>query len=181
LIQSGVAGRYAKALLLVAERRREVAPALADLKGMAEALAPDGPAARHLASPELRMQDKRQALRDACAGRVLRVVVLFLDLLLRKKRLGELPAIVVEFERLVERAQGVQRAHVVSAVPLMRAELERLTPELERITRSKVKLTTAVDPSLVGGALVRIGDRVIDRSVRSLLEAIERQLEEVSV
>jgi len=69
----------------------------------------------------------------------------------------------------------------VSAVPLSSAETERLHGELERNTKSKIKLTAAVDPSLVGGALVRIGDHVIDRSVKTLLEQIERQLAEVSV
>ena len=86
-----------------------------------------------------------------------------------------------EFEALVEKAQGIQRAQVTSAVPLTKPELERLHRELERSTKSKINLTTEVDPRLLGGALVRIGDHVIDRSVRTLLSSIEQQLMEVSV
>ena len=70
---------------------------------------------------------------------------------------------------------------MVSAVALDTGELQRLHADLERRTNSKIKLSAEVDPSLVGGALVRIGDRVIDRSVRTLLEQLGRQLAEVSV
>jgi F-type H+-transporting ATPase subunit delta len=176
-----VASRYAKALFLVTERRRETERALEDLKGAHTVLGPGAPVASYFASPKIRLTDKRHALRAAFEGRALPIIAVFVDLLMRKKRLGELPTIVTEFEDLVERSQGVRRAHVVSATPLAPAEIGRLVPELERITHGKIKLTTEVDPSLLGGALVRIGDRVIDRTVRSLLEAIEKQLVEASV
>jgi F-type H+-transporting ATPase subunit delta len=66
-------------------------------------------------------------------------------------------------------------------VPLSDAERQRLHRELERHTGHKVHMLADVDPELVGGALVRLGDRVIDRSVRTLLEAITHQLQEVSL
>lgn len=176
-----VAGRYARALFIATERRGETVQALEHVKSMGEVLAPGTPVARALASPTMRPADKRQALRQAFGGRVLPIVAVFVDLLVRKKRLVEFPTIVTEFEALVEKAQGVQRAHAVSAVPLIPAELERLHRELESTTGKQIKLTTEVDPSLLGGALVRIGDRVIDRSVKSLLEALSERLYETSV
>lgn len=176
-----VAARYARALFLISEKRGETPRALEDLQGLAEVLKPGSRAGGFFASPEVRLQDKRDALKRACEGRVLPLVAVFIDLLLRKKRLGVLETILVEYLELVERAQGIQRAHVISAVPLTKAELDRLLPELERHTGGTIKLTTEVDASLLGGALVRIGDRVIDRSVRTLLETIAKQLDEVSV
>jgi F-type H+-transporting ATPase subunit delta len=92
-----------------------------------------------------------------------------------------MPEITDQFEALVEHAQGIRRAHVVSAVPLAEAERTRLHTTLESWTRSKVRLTSEVDAALLGGALVRLGDRVIDRTVRTLLEAIGHQLYETSV
>ena len=176
-----VAGRYARGLFILTERRGETVRALEDLKGLLEVVGPGSRFGNFLASPGVRLADKREALKRGLDGRVARTVVLFLDLLLRKKRLPEFPIMVTEFEALVEKAQGVQRAHVVSAVPLTEAEQTRLHAELERHTRSKIHLTSEVDPHLVGGALVRIGDHVIDRSVATLLRAIEQQLHEVSV
>ena len=145
-----VANRYARALFIVTEKRRDTTRALEDLKSLLELLAPGSRVGAFLASPQVRLTDKRAVLKRGLEG-------------------------------LVEKAQGVQRAHLASAVPLEPAETQRVSDALERHTRSKIKLTTEVDPALLGGALVRIGDRVIDRSVRTLLESIEKQLREVSV
>jgi F-type H+-transporting ATPase subunit delta len=174
MIDTATAGRYARALFIATERRNETVRALEDLKGTAEVLQADTPAGGFFLSPEIRLADKREALRKAFGGRALPIVVVFIDLLLRKKPVRAL-------EDLVERALGVRRAHVVSAVPLTPSEVGLLLPELERITGGKIKLTTEIDPDVLGGVLVRIGDRVIDRTVRALLQAISRQLYEASV
>ena len=178
---STVGARYARALLIVTERRGETLAALEDLKAMGEMLAPGTRVGTLLRTPQVLPADKRRVMLEVLEGKALRSVVVFVDLLLRKKRLGELGTIVHEFEALVEKQQGIRRAEVVSAVPLVPDERSRLHAELERMTGSKIRLAADVDPRLVGGALVRIGDRVIDRSVRTLLEAIHQQLSEVSV
>lgn len=176
-----VAARYAKALLIVTEKRGDTTRALEDLKGLVAVMAHGTPVALQLSSPHLRLADKREALRCALEPHVARVVLLFVDLLLRKRRLDELDVIATEFEALVEDAQGIQHALAVSALPMEEAEVARLHAALERRTGKKIKLTREVDPSILGGALVRIGDRVIDRTVRTLLESIEKQLYEVPV
>ncbi len=176
-----VAARYARALFIVTEKHGETPRALEDLNVVHQVLKPRTRAGGFFSSPEIRLQDKRQALRKAFDGRALPIVIVFTDLLMRKKRLRELETIVREFEALVERAQGIQRAHVVSAVPLEPGEMSRLVSELQRLTGGTIKATTEVDPDLLGGALVRIGDRVIDRTVRTLLDSISKQLYEASV
>ncbi len=176
-----VAARYARALFIVTEKRHETPAALGDLKALWGVARPGTPVGRLLATPMVLLSDKRRVLRQVLDGRLLPSVVLFVDLLLRKKRLHELESILSEFEALVERQQGIQRATVTSAVPLSEAERANLHRELERLTGKKIRLSAGVDERLVGGALVRIGDRVVDRSVRSLLGAIERQLMEASV
>lgn len=178
---TALASRYAVALFSVTEKRGETVRALEDMKGLAQVLAPNSPVERYLMGPQLRLQDKRDALKSSLEGRVTPIVVVFVDLLLRKKRLRDFETIVSEFEGLVEKAQGIQRAQVVSAVPLTADETAKLLAVLENYTKKKVKLTADVEAELLGGALVRIGDRVVDRSVRTLLEAIEHQLLSVSV
>jgi F-type H+-transporting ATPase subunit delta len=175
------AARYAKALFLITEKRGETARALEDLNGLRPAFAAGGRIQRFLVSPETRLQDKRDVLRKGFQGRIAPLVAVFLDLLLRKKRIADYATVADEFEALVEKALGIQRARVVSAVPLEPAEMKRLHEALERTTRSHIKLTSEIDAELLGGALVRIGDRVVDRSVRTLLEAIEKRLYAVSV
>ena len=176
-----VANRYAQALFNVTEKRGETEQALAELQGLQEALRPHSPGGALLRSPLVLLSDKRRVILEVLEGRSLKIVALFVDLLLRKKRMGEFAEIAEHFEALVERKQGVRRAHVVSAVPLAKDEETRLHAELERYTGSRIKLTREIDARLLGGALVRIGDRVIDRSVRTLLETIHQRLFERSV
>ena len=176
-----VAGRYARGFFLFTERRGETAQALADLKALLDVIGPHTQAGRFLASPVVMLEEKRRVLEKSFGSRVPRAVLVFLDLLLRKKRLDELPVVVSEFEALVEKLQGIQRAHVVSAVPLETPEVERLHRALERYTNSRVKLDSEVDPRLIAGALVRIGDHLIDRSARTLLQVLEERLQHVNV
>jgi len=185
-----VSGRYARALLILTEKQAAkggrpvlamLEQTLAELKGVAGLLAPGTRGALFLLDPQISPDDRRQALGNALQGKVLPGVRVFCDLLLRKKRLVLIAGIVHEFQAIVERAKGLERATVVSAVPLTEAERERLHSELERTTGKRIVLEPRLDPALVGGAYVRIGDRVIDRSVQGLLAAIARQLHEVSV
>lgn len=179
--EATVSGRYARALFLLTEKRRETAAALDDLKGVCTVLAPGGHVPSFLAAPQVRLADKRKTVAGALGGRVAPSVSAFVDLLLRKKRLNLLGEIADEFEALVEKSQGIRRAHVVSAVPLDSAEHARLVAALEGYTKASIKLTAEVDASVMGGAMVRIGDRVVDRTVRTLLETVATQLAEISV
>jgi F-type H+-transporting ATPase subunit delta len=187
---SSVAARYARALQILTEKQSAKAgqpalpaleTALAELQGLVGLLAPDTRAGRFLLDPQVNPVDRRRVLEQALLPRVTPGVRVFADLLLRKKRLAMIGTIAREFQAIVERVQGLERATVVSAVPLDDAERTRLHRELERFTGKKIVLQASVDASLVGGAYVRIGDRVIDRSVKTLLASLAHQLYEVSV
>lgn len=186
--ETTVAARYARALELLIRRQASGAAlldqldrTLDDLHGLAELTLSGSRIGELLSHPQVRPDDKRAVLRKALDGRAERAVVVFADLLLRKKRLGLAHEIAREFAVIVERAKGVQRAQVVSAVPLTPEELRRLHAGLEKHTGRKITVETVIDPSLVGGAYVRIGDRIIDRSVRTLLQSIAHRLFEVGV
>ena len=187
---ASVAARYARALQILTEKQAAKAgqpalpgleAALAELQGLVGIVAPGTRAGRFLLDPQVNPADRRKVLEQGLQGRVSPGVRVFADLLLRKKRIGIIAAIAHEFQVIVERVKGLARATVVSAVPLNDGERQRLHGELERVTGKKIVLEAQVDASLVGGAYVRIGDRVIDRSVRSLLTSLANQLYEVSV
>lgn len=187
---ASVAARYARALQILTEKQAAKAgqpalpgleAALAELQGLVGIVAPGTRAGRFLLDPQISPLDRRRVLEQGLQGRISPGVRVFADLLLRKKRIGIIAAITHEFQVIVERVKGLARATVVSAVPLNDGERQRLHGELERVTGKKIVLEAQVDASLVGGAYVRIGDRVIDRSVRSLLTSLANQLYEVSV
>ncbi|HEU4410991.1 MAG TPA: ATP synthase F1 subunit delta [Polyangiaceae bacterium] len=99
-----------------------------------------------------------------------------LGLLAARHRLVLLPHIARALGRLSDQRAGVERAQVTSAAPLPVAFLERLAGELSRSTSKKVVVEHRVDPSLIGGIVTRIGDQVIDGSVRSRLHTLRRGL-----
>lgn len=176
-----VAERYARALFLVVERRGEIFEALEALKRLLALVRPDTRAGAFFRSPLVPLERKRALLRSEIASRVMPAVASFVDLMLRKKRLGLFTAVVDEFEKQVRIWQGLQEAEAVSAVPLTEDELKRLHARLERATGLTIELKTRVDPALVGGMYVRIGDRIIDRSVKGLLQSLQDRLFEVSL
>ena len=187
---SSVAGRYARALYLLVQKQtaksgQPILPVLdqtlEELQGVVTLAAPGTRAGKFFMDPQVSPADRRRVLDQALQGKVLPSVRVFADLLLRKKRLVLVKAVAREFQSIVERAKGLDRATVVSAVALNNDERDRLHRELEKVTGKKIVLEAQVDPTLIGGAYVRIGDRVIDRSVKNLLSSIANQLYEVSV
>jgi F-type H+-transporting ATPase subunit delta len=187
---ASVAARYARALQILTERQAAKAgrpplaaleQSLGELQGLVTLVAPGTRIGRFLVDPQISPADRRKVLERGLEGKVSPGVRVFADLLLRKKRVILIAAIAHEFQAIVERAKGLERATAVSAVAFTDEERKRLHAELERFTGRKIVLDLQVEASLVGGAYVRIGDRVIDRSVRSLLASLANQLYEVSV
>jgi F-type H+-transporting ATPase subunit delta len=176
-----IAERYARALFLVVERRGEIPETLVELQRLLALVHTDARLGPYFRSPLVPLERKRAMLRSELAQPARKPVASFVDLLLRKKRLALFPAAVDEFEQQVRSWQGLQEAEAVSAVPLTADEQERLHARLEHATGLTIELKTRVDPSLVGGLYVRIGDRVMDRSVKGLLQSLQDRLFEVSL
>ncbi len=180
--RNGIAAeRYARALFMIAERRGEIFEALEDLRHLRALFAADPRLPRYLRSPFVPPERKRGLVRQELRRDLIAPVVDFLDLLLRKKRLALFDDAVDGYEIRVRAWQGLEEAEVVSAAPLTEEQAKRLHAELERATGLTIELARRVEPALVGGLYVRIGDRVIDRSVRGLLASLEERLFEVSL
>jgi F-type H+-transporting ATPase subunit delta len=103
----------------------------------------------------------------------------FLQLLVKNRRLFALRDIVSGFRRLLADHRGEVTAEVTSAVPLSEAQTEELKATLKAKTGKTVTLNTTVDPSILGGLIVKIGSRMIDTSIRSKLNALKYAMKEV--
>jgi F-type H+-transporting ATPase subunit delta len=100
----------------------------------------------------------------------------FALLLLERGRIRALPAIARAYRGMVDQHSGRVRATVTSAQPLGAAELDRVRRALEQRTQKKVMLESQVDPSLIGGLVARVGDLVLDGSVRTQLATLREKL-----
>jgi F-type H+-transporting ATPase subunit delta len=97
-------------------------------------------------------------------------------LLLRRGRIEQLPRVASEFARLDDRRTGLIHATATSAAPLNAGERAAIAARLEKLYGGRVDLETNVDPAILGGIVVRIGDRLIDGSVLGRLERLRNQL-----
>jgi F-type H+-transporting ATPase subunit delta len=89
---------------------------------------------------------------------------------------AELPRVAEQFRRLDDERQGITQATATSATALTPDEVRAITARLEQSTGGRIELDVQVDPSLLGGLVVRVGDRLIDGSVRGRLERLRNQL-----
>ena len=165
--------RFAEAAFQIATRdgsieswRRELEEAAATAEGQLMEV---------LANPALALDERLKAA-DGVFAKLSQPVRNLIFLLVRRHRIEQLPRVVAEFVRLDDRAQGITHASATSAAPLTDLELRALTARLEQMTGGRVALATDVDESLLGGLIVRIGDRLIDGSVRGRLERLRNQL-----
>jgi F-type H+-transporting ATPase subunit delta len=181
VIDKGVAKPYAHALFGAASAEGAVEAVTADLDAF-EAVAGAHPELiRFLESPQETDEVKRALVEKLFRGRTHDLFMRMIFLLMRKKRIPHLLDIVEAYGRIVEESQGIAEARVTTAVPLPKELADRLRVQLERLFKKKVRIIPRVDPRIIGGFFVMIEGKIIDRSVRSDLEALRQELLGVEV
>ena len=168
---------YAEALLAAAENEGQADPVLDDLDALvADVLRPNPRFATILASPTLSAADKDQILTRTFDGTAHPTVVRFLHVLNRHGRLGLIAPIARAARALWDRKQNRRPVLVRSAVPLDDAQRAVLSERLGRMLAATPLLSYEVDPALIGGLVVQIGDDVYDASVRNRLQQLRHRL-----
>jgi F-type H+-transporting ATPase subunit delta len=172
-LSGSAARRYAEAILELAKDERTVG----ELRSSLEKLAPifDRGTIAGLRDPAVPMKQRVDALTSAI-GSEPDVVRSLLILLLESDRIALVPQIALAFGDLVDQREGIAKARITTAVPLDEPARRELVRRLERESGRKLRATFAVDPTLIGGAKVQVGDHLIDSSVRAQLIALGRQL-----
>ena len=173
--RESAARRYAEAAFEVATRDKTVDTWRSELE-TAAAIVADEKVGRALANPSIPLEERTATAEKTFSRIVSRPVLNLMGLMLRRGRIEELPRLAAEFRRLDDERQGITHATATSVSSLTPDEVGALTQRLEQFTGGRVELDVQVDPSLLGGLVVRVGDRLIDGSVRSRLERLRNQL-----
>ena len=171
-----VAQRYALALIDLAEESNQLDLVMKDLELIIEAYKSSRDLQLFLESPIIREEKKKQILREIFRGRISATTMKFLELLAEKNREGIVPDVVRQFRHLRNGRLGIVEAVVTSAVELTKTQRQDLERQLERYTGKKVDAEYLIDPAVKGGFVVRIGDTVLDASVRRQLELLREKL-----
>ncbi len=169
------ARRYAEAAFEVALRDDAVEAWRRELDAAASILG-DEQVLHGLMNPAMPLDERDAIVSRALDGQVSRPVLNLVLLLLRRGRIELLPRVAAEFDRLDDERLGITHATATSAAPLAEDEVRALTSRLERLTGGTVALELKVDSDIIGGLIVRVGDRLIDGSVRGRLERLRSRL-----
>jgi F-type H+-transporting ATPase subunit delta len=174
--ETSVSRRYAAALFNQAKEKNTLDQAIADLNAVSQRLAITPKLGEVLAHPLISEAKKRSAIQTAFASSVSPATLALLNLLVDKGRIANLDAVKAEFDTLSREHKGIVAASATSAIALTSEQIKTLEASLEQRTGKDIELTTSVDPSLIGGILVRIGDTVLDGTVKGKLERLREQL-----
>jgi F-type H+-transporting ATPase subunit delta len=174
-LNRSTARRYAEAAFEIATRDESMAMWLAALDTAEVRLGRDE-VIGIMTNPAVSAADRIGLLDRLLAGDVAGPPRNLLALLVRRGRFDLLPDLIREFRRLNRRREGIVEATVTSAAPLDPAAVDAIAAHLVDMTGQRVELSLAVDAGLLGGLQVRVGDRLIDASVRGRLERLRATL-----
>lgn len=172
------AKRHAQAVYEIALEKNELDKWLADLHTISGALK-NRQLVEMLENPKVQFAAKTRLIDDTMPGlgRLPRNLV---QLLTTKGRLGLVADLAQEYERLVNAHRGIEHAEVTAAVALTDKQRERITGYLSSLSGKKVVVDTKIDPEVIGGLVARIGDMLVDGSVRTQLLHLKKELAEAA-
>ena len=175
--QARIARVYADALLGAAARESQADEVGAELDSLVRDVIGQNPGvATFLTSPALTRRTREPVLQAAIAGNASPLISSFLGVLNANNRLDLLRPIAAAFRELLDKRAGRVRVSVRSAVPLGDAERDEIRQTLVSALGKEPVLDVKVDPALLGGLVVQVGDKVYDRSVKSRLDALRNNL-----
>lgn len=177
-----VAKVYAQAILEAADAAKCTDTVLAELAALARDVLPKVPEARAVfSSPRVPAEQKAALIDKLGKGRLTPTTVNALHVLARHGRLGILAHIVAAAERLADERAGRQQATFTTAIPLGADEQRRLVGDVEKALAATLKPTFVVDPAIIGGLVVRIGDTIYDQSVATSLTRLGGRLHQRNI
>jgi len=177
LIDLTVSRRYAKALLTLGKEDGQYREYGEELRGFAHLLDREAELKSTLLNPVYGMEERKKLLlRVIDLLKISPLVGNFLKLLFDKHRLGALEGISQVYQQLMDTMENISRARVTAAISLDESARERLRHALEKLTKSKVVMEVEEDPAILGGIVARVGDLVLDGSVRTQLYSLKESL-----
>ncbi len=169
-----MAQRYAKALLELAEEKRALDAVSADLAALGRMIAGSSDLQKLITSPLMNRADQARAVGAvAQAAGFGELTQRFLGLVAANRRLFALPGIIRAFQKMLADKRGEVAAEVTAAHPLTDAQRAAVSEAIKRVVGGKVSIDMKVDPSLLGGLIVRVGSRMIDGSVKTKLQKLQ--------
>lgn len=178
MAQPRVASRYAKSLLDLAIERNELDRVASDMERLEKTLHASAELQALLASPVVKADAKLRVLHALFADGMCELSNGFVDILVSKGREPILVYVLKAWRELLRKKRNILSAEVRSAVPLSSASRDGILASIARVHSGAVELNEVVDPTLIGGFVLRLEDKMMDVSIKRQLSAMRRELVE---
>lgn len=176
-----IAERYSQALFDLAVEKNMLEETLEDVL-FVQSLMEDHPELyRYLQLPDVSVDRKKTAMEHIVEGSVRKPMAGLLQLLIQKARISYLNEILANYQSLLREEKGQIQARITSAVELSAEELQKIVRTLEQSLHKEILAEQVVEPSIIGGVIVRVGDKVYDNSIRSSLDRLSRHLKDFRI
>lgn len=127
-------------------------------------------------NPRVKTEGKKDALAELLGDKLSRITLNHMYLIVDQERGRMFPKIAEEYYRLASEVRAKVSAEVITAFPISDGDLAKLGDQLRNLTKKDVYMRTRVDESIIGGVVVRVGDKVLDGSVRNKLSQLKKQM-----
>lgn len=181
MLENAVARRYAQAFFAIAQEKQMVDKLEAELKSVVDTINAHAELKKVLDHQLISAEEKREILTNLFSGEISELSMNLISVVADKNRAPYIPAIYDEFVSYANALRNMAEAEVKVAFELSESELETIKNRLSAATGKTIRLQSNVDPSLIGGVMVRIGDKVIDGSIAGRLTRLKSSLLQTEV
>lgn len=169
-----VASRYAKSLIDLAREENALEAIRQDMVQVIGVMKANSQLRAVMANPIIKLDKKQSIIDQLFGGKVNKAVASFFNIMVRKGRAGVLYATALEFVEAYNREKNIVLAKVVSAAPLSTEHYKQIQDLIKAETHGEVVLDNQVNPDLIGGFIITIGDKQIDSSILGKLNRLEK-------
>jgi len=180
MLNTRVASRYAKSLLSLAIERKIVDDVYQDMVLFKEVCKSNREFVLMLKNPIISHDKKKAVLYDIFEKKVTASTLAIFDIITRKNREGYLPAIAESFEIQYRQHKGIEKAIIITATAITPDLHKQFSQQASNMTNKTIELEEKIDPTIIGGYILIIGDRKMDNSVRAKLKDMSYDFSETS-
>jgi F-type H+-transporting ATPase subunit delta len=181
MLNKSVARRYAEAFFSIAHEANQIDEYQAELGKIVQGIQDIEGLKEYFAHPLIPAKEKKEIAKKLFSEAVSQITLNFLMLVLDKKRQTYLELILHEYEEMADESRNIKKAELISAMDVSEEEVNALAETLSRSTGKTIQLRLTIDPSLIGGVKIRMGDKIIDASVAKKLEMLKKNLKQAKI
>ncbi|MBC7074569.1 MAG: F0F1 ATP synthase subunit delta [Syntrophomonadaceae bacterium] len=181
MLNKSVARRYAEAFFGIAQGAQKIEDYQQELEYVVQVIDEVENLKEYFGHLLIPAKEKKEVVRKIFAERISQTTLNFLLLIIDKRRESYIGLIAEEYKLLADEARNITKAELVSAQEISDEEIKSLSEALSATTGKTVQLKPTVDPSLLGGVKIRIGDQIIDGTVTKKLEILKEKLKQAKI